>query len=144
MLQRYVRLRVRLIWPEVVAVQVCLLLAALWRGADYLIPPAPSSSTLSVVESTAPLWVWGVAFLAGGALGLIGLRIDRWPLAAAGHVICLAGYAAFGVGAAIEIIGRSPIEGWRTPVDWILLAVVHWAFADASVDVWREKRRNAD
>ena len=143
MLQSWVRLRVRLIWPEVVAVQACLLIAAMWRGADYLIPPAPASAALSVIERTAPMWAWGALFFAGGVIGLIGLRIDKWPLAAAGHVLCLAGYAAFAAGSIIEIVGRSPIEGWRTPVDWLLLAVVHWAFADASVDVWREGRRRA-
>lgn len=141
MLQRYVRLRVRLIWPEVVLVQVCLLTAAIWRGIDYLVPPDPTSSALSVVERTAPMWAWGALFMIGGIVGIVGLRVDTWPLAAIGHVLVLAGYAAFGVGSAIEVLGRTPIEGWRTPVDWILLAVVHWAFADASVDVWREKRR---
>ena len=145
MLQRFVRLRVRLIWPEVVAVQACLFIAAITRGLDYASPPAPSSATLSVIERTAPMGAWGALFLAGGIVGIAGLRIDRWPLASMGHVLCLAGYGAFAVGSLIEVLGRSPVEGWRTPVDWLLLAIVHWAFADASIDVWREKRhRRAD
>ncbi|WP_411815481.1 hypothetical protein [Gordonia sp. SND2] len=144
MLQRWVRLRVRLIWPEVVAVQVCLLFAAAWRGLDYLTPPDPASSALSVIEKTAPMTIWGILFLSGGLIGLIGLRFDRWPLAAAGHVLAIAGYGAFAVGSAIEVFGRSPVEGWRTPVDWLMFAIIHWAFADASVDVWRERRTNAD
>lgn len=144
MLQRWVKLRVRLIWPEVVAVQVCLLLAAVARGIDYIAPPAPQSSVLSVMERLAPMGLWGALFLTGGLIGLIGLAIDRWPLASVGHIICLALYGGFAVGSLLDVLGRTPIEGWRTPIDWALLAIVHWAFADAAIDVWREKRHGVD
>lgn len=140
MLQRWVRLRVRLIWPEVVAVQVCLLVAAIARGVDYALPPAPSAAVLSVIEHLAPMQVWGAWFLVSGLLGMIGLVVDRWPLASIGHILCLALYGGFAAGSLLDVLGRTPIEGWRTPVEWALLAVVHWAFADAAIDVWREKR----
>lgn len=140
---RVVRLRVRLIWPEVVVIQVCVLVAALLRGVDYLVPPLTGTGTLSVVERTMPLPAWGALFLAGGLLGLVGLRIDRWPLASIGHAILAAVYAVFAVGAFWEVLNRSPVEGWRTPTDWLLVfAVVHWGFADAALDVWRERRRS--
>ena len=140
---RIVRLRVRLIWPEVVLIQVCVLIAALCRGLDYLAPPVGSTATLSVVERTMPLPAWGVMFVAGGLLGLAGLRVDRWPLTSFGHAVLAATYAGFAVGAYCEVLGRASVEGYRTPTDWLLVfGVVHWGFADAALDVWRERRRS--
>ena len=142
MISRLIRLRVRLIWPEVVAIQVAILLAAALRGLDYLLPPdtKTASTTLSVIEKAAPLDVWSALFLVGGVLGLVGLRVTRWPLASIGHVILLATYAAFAVGSAFEIGSRPWLEGFRTPSDWALVFVVlHWGFADACIDVWRER-----
>lgn len=139
-----IRLRVRLIWPEVVAIQVLVLLAAVSRGLDYLLPPDPSSEALSVIERTAPMPAWGALFVAGGMLGLLGLHFIRWPLAAVGHVLCLAGYAAFALGSLLDVVGSVPVEGWRTPVDWcFVFVVIHWGFADAAMDVWREGKARA-
>lgn len=141
---RAIRLRVRLIWPEVAAIQICILTASVLRGFDYLIPPDGTLSTLSVIERLAPVEVWGALFLAGGSVGLVGLWITKWPLASLGHVICLGTYAAFAVGAFFEVFSRQPVEGWRTPFDWLLVfVIVHWGFADASIDEWREKRHRA-
>ncbi|MCC3311540.1 hypothetical protein [Nocardia africana] len=140
---RLVRLRVRLIWPEVVLIEVCVLVAALCRGIDYLGPPAGGTATLSVVERTMPLDAWAAMFIVGGTLGLVGLVGDRWPLTSFGHAVLAAAYAGFAVGAFCEVLGRSPVEGWRTPTDWLLVfAVVHWGYADAALDVWRERRRS--
>lgn len=137
---RFVRLRVRLIYPEVVAIQAAILLAAVSRGLDYLLPPRGPLNTLSVIEKAMPIELWGALFLVGGLFGLVGLYVNRWPIAAVGHVILLATYAAFAVGAFLDVLGRDSLEGWRTPLDWALVfAVIHWGFADACVDAWREK-----
>jgi len=139
---RIVKLRVSLIWPEVVAIQACVLVAAMLRGVDYLTRPLGSSRGLSVIEQAMPITVWGWFFLVGGAVGLLGLVSDRWPLSALGHACLACVYSGFAVGAFIEVFSRSPIEGWRTPADWVLVfAVIHWGFADAALDVWRERRR---
>lgn len=139
---RFVRLRVSLIWPEVVAIQVCVLVAAVLRGLDYLASPLGSTRGLSVIEQALPMPLWGWLFLLGGLLGLLGLVADGWPLSAVGHVVLASVYAGFAVGSLIEVLSRSPIEGWRTPADWALVfAVIHWGYADAALDVWRERRR---
>lgn len=138
---RLIDLRVRLIWPEVAAIQICVLFAAIARGLDYLIPPGPSTNVLSTVEKAAPMGVWGLLFVVGGVVGLVGLKVDRWPLAGIGHVILLACYSSFAVGAMVDVLHHGGFEGWRTPLDWLLVfAVIHWGYTDASLDVWREKR----
>lgn len=143
--ERLIRLRVQLIWPEVAAFQIFWLVLAVGRGLDYLLPPAPRPGVLNVVEKLAPVTTWGAIFLAGGLLGLIGMRFTRWPLASVGHVICMACYGGCAVGALIDILQRSPIEGWRTPLEWAGFALAHWALADASIDAWRgERHRNAE
>src|SRR5690606_4042484 len=108
-LAKMVRLRVRLIWPEVVAIQVCVLLAAIARGLDYLIPPHSEAGPIAAIERVMPVSAWGALFLLGGVLGLIGLRFDRFPLAAAGHVLLGAVYAGFAVGALCDVVARNPI-----------------------------------
>ncbi|QBI97714.1 membrane protein [Gordonia phage Dogfish] len=139
-----IHLRVSLIWPEVVAIQACVLLAAVLRGLDYLIPPDGDTRTLSVVERIVSIETCGVLFLIGGLMGLLGLVLRRPPLipfTSIAHVILLATYGGFAVGAFFETFGRDPIEGWRTPVDWLLVfVVIHWGFADASIDAWRDDR----
>jgi hypothetical protein len=142
---QFIRLRVRLIWPEVVAIQVCVMLAAILRGIDYLVPPAPATTVLSTIEKAAPVDLWGTLFVIGGMVGLVGLRITRWPLAALGHVILLACYAAFAMGSFVDMLSRSGLEGWRSPADWALVfSVIHWGFADASLDVWKEEKERRD
>ncbi|QWS68148.1 membrane protein [Gordonia phage VanLee] len=139
-----IRLRVSLIWPEVVAIQACVLFAAVFRGLDYLIPPDGNLRTLSVVERLVSVEVWGALFLIGGLMGLFGLVVRRPPLipfTSIAHVLLLAVYGGFAVGAFCDVIGRDPIEGWRTPMDWLLVfVVIHWGFADASIDAWRDDR----
>lgn len=139
-LSRLVRLRVRLIWPEVAAIQVCVLIAALSRGLDYVLSPI-DSKVLNTVEAIAPLWFWGALFIVGAVAGLLGLRFDRSPLAVVGHVILAAIYVGFAAGSFIDVLDSPGIAGWRTPADWaFVFGVIHWGFADASLDLWRERR----
>lgn len=140
-LDNYVQLRVSLIYPEVVFVQICVIIAALARALDYLIPPNPDIDVLSVVESAMPLPVWGGLMLLGGLLALLGLHWERFPWAFLGHTLLAAVYLAFTAGAFIEVMSRDTIEGWRTPIEWLLVfTAVHWGFANASIDEWRRKR----
>lgn len=139
-MSQWVQLRVRLIYPEVVVIQVAILLAAVSRGLDYLIPPDGPLNTLSVIERAMPVEWWGMVFITGGVIGLLGLCFDRWPIATIGHVILFATYSAFTVGAALDVLSRDSVEGWRTPLDWALVfVIIHWGFADACIDAWREK-----
>lgn len=101
-----IRLRIQLVYPEVVFIQVGLFLVAIWRGLDYVSPPNESPETLTAVEQAAPFVVWGSIFLTVGIMGIAGLRWPRFPLTAAAHYLAVALYFAFGVGALVSILAR--------------------------------------
>ncbi|QPO17120.1 membrane protein [Gordonia phage Lilbeanie] len=104
-----IRLRIQLVYPEVVVIQACLFIAMVWRGLDYVSPPDEEVSTLTAVEQALPFTTWGTFFLLGGLLGLAGLHYPRWPLTAFAHYIAVTLYAGFSFGAFISILDR--IEG---------------------------------
>jgi len=116
-------------------VQLYLLAAAVVRGVDYLLTPSGSSKVLNFVEAAAPLWVWAVAFFAAGLLGLagewwmnFGVSSLRWTASYAAHAALAGLYAAVGVGALIDVLERQPLYGFRTPIEWIAIAVAHAMF----------------
>lgn len=116
-------------------VQLYVLAAAVVRGIDYLITPSGSSVLLNFTEAAAPLWVWAIAFITAGSVGLagewwmsFGVSSWRWVASYCAHAALVALYAAVGIGAFIDVTEREPVHGLRTPSEWIAIALVHAMF----------------
>ncbi|OCB43952.1 hypothetical protein A5721_22955 [Mycobacterium vulneris] len=116
-------------------VQLYVLAAAVVRGVDYLITPPGSSEVLNLIERAAPLWFWAVVFIAFGVLGLagewwmsFGVSTNRWIASYIAHAGLVALYLAVGIGALSDVLDRNPPYGFRTPMEWIFIAVVHAIF----------------
>ena len=112
-----VRLRIQLVYPEVVAVQAGLFVAMLWRGFDYVSPPDEEVKTLTAVEQALPFSAWGGLFLVAALAGLLGLRWVRWPLTALAHYLAVALYFSFGLGSLVSIMDRI-----KQPPSWLAVA----------------------
>jgi hypothetical protein len=105
-------------------IQWAVLLTCLTRGLDYLRPDLDPTSVLSRVQDSAPLPVWGVAFIAAATVSGVGL-LGRWGLiAAVGHIAAMAAYAGIALGL-FQSTGIGP--GARTPVGLAVTAVIHGA-----------------
>lgn len=79
----------------------------------------------ALLRGFAPLEVWGVGFIAGGAAGLTGQALRRWQLIAAGHA---AGCAlSVVIAAAFYLAGTRPGGGasLHGAGAYLTLAVVH-------------------
>lgn len=116
-------------------VQLYLLAVAVVRGVDYLITPPGSSAVLYFIERAAPLPVWALMFITLGIVGIagewwigFGASPHRWLASYVAHAALASVYTAVGVGALIEILSRQPIYGFRTPVEWLLIAAMHAIF----------------
>lgn len=93
-----------------------------YRGLDYFLsyagtagPSAPTS--LNVVESAAPLWLWGVLFYGSALVALVGLA-GRWavPVVLA-HVALFCWYGGIGYGL-LQGIGVQ--VSWGLPLGGLL------------------------
>ncbi|MFN3005159.1 hypothetical protein [Mycolicibacterium wolinskyi] len=116
-------------------VQLYLLAIAVVRGVDYMMTPSGSSEVLNFIERAAPLWLWALAFIAAGLVGLagewwmsFGASQLRWLASYIAHTVLVGLYTAVGLGALIEILERDPLYGFRTPFEWIFIATVHAVF----------------
>ncbi|WNY14837.1 hypothetical protein SEA_MOONTOWERMANIA_43 [Gordonia phage MoontowerMania] len=140
-----VRLRIQLVYPEVVLLQAGMFLTMIWRGLDYAIPPNDEPTTLSAIEQAAPFNVWGGLFLLGGVTGLLGLRYVRWPLTVFAHGLGVALYFAFSLGSLVSIIVRASEPPTMLAFAWITallgsaaitIAVVSWAWPQYRAVSW--------
>lgn len=116
-------------------VQLYLLAAAVVRGVDYLLTPSGSSAVFNTAEQAMPLWVWACAFMTFGAIGLagewwmsFGVSPIRWLGSYLAHAALAGLYSAVGVGALIDVLERDPLYGFRTPVEWLAIALAHAMF----------------
>lgn len=116
-------------------VQLFVLAVAVARGLDYLVSPSGSSALLNTVERAAPLWSWAIAFMAAGAVGLagewwmsFGTSQWRWAASFGAHAVLAGLYVSVALGALIDLMEREPLYGFRTPVEWFALAIVHAMF----------------
>ncbi|AJA43329.1 minor tail protein [Mycobacterium phage Sbash] len=116
-------------------VQLFVLAAAVVRGMDYLITPPGSSEVLNLIERAAPLWFWAAVFIAFGMLGLVGewwmsfgVSPQRWIASYIAHAALVGLYVAVGLGALVDVLDRQPPYGFRTPLEWMFIAVVHAIF----------------
>ena len=101
-------------------VQVGFAVQAAARGMDYVLPspPGPTPRVLTVVEASAPLWLWGAGFLLGAGLIVVGLSGGwRW-LIVAGHASLGALYIGFGWG----MLLAAPIYSWT--LAWVGAAML--------------------
>ncbi|AXH44907.1 minor tail protein [Gordonia phage Bizzy] len=140
-----VRLRIQLVYPEVVLLQAGMFLTMIWRGLDYAIPPNDAPASLSAIEQAAPFNVWGGLFLLGGTAGLLGLRWVRWPLTVFAHGLAVALYFAFALGSLVSIIVRAGHPPTLLAVAWIAalmgaafitVGVVSWAWPQYQAAAW--------
>ena len=137
-LNRWVCVKVQLVFPEIALLQIGAFGVVVSRGIDYINLPAHAAPTsLTEVERALSFEVWGWIFVAVGLLGLVGLHLDKWPVAAVAHGFGFALYLAFSAGSFIELFTQDDVYGWRTPVDWLFAALIHWLIADASIDGWK-------
>lgn len=116
-------------------VQLFMLATAVLRGIDYLLTPRGSSALINTAEKAAPLWLWALAFMAAGVIGLagewwmsFGLSKNRWIASYLAHSALAGLYASVGIGALVDVLEREPMYGFRTPAEWIAIAVVHAMF----------------
>lgn len=118
------------------AVQLFVLAVAVVRGVDYLLTPSGSSVLLNTAERAAPLWLWAIAFMTAGAVGLagewwmsFGISHARWVTSFIAHAVLAGLYGAVALGALMDVMEREPFYGLRTPAEWLALAIVHSMFA---------------
>lgn len=136
-----IRLRVSLIYPEIAMFQFGLFFAMVLRGLDYTTPPDEFPGALTVIEQVMPLHLWGALFVGCGALGILGLRWIRWPIAAVAHGGAVGLYAAFAVGSLLSILERinqAPSAlAWAASGTAVLGAVLVLAFVEWRARSWR-------
>ncbi|AYR01199.1 hypothetical protein SEA_SCARLETT_32 [Mycobacterium phage Scarlett] len=121
-------------------VQQALLVEAIVRGCNYISTPDAASALYTEVEQSAPLAVWGTAFILCGVVGLAGelwmnyngtsiaSQHRAWPPLIA-HVGCMVLFGAFAISSLIGVLSREPIYGYVTPYDFAFFALGHWAYA---------------
>ncbi|WP_406234909.1 hypothetical protein [Nocardia sp. NBC_01009] len=122
--------------------QVGALFAALGCGVDYLaMPDDVEVRSLGFVEAALPFAAWGAAFFAASVVGLAGLAMRRFPVAAVAHGTLMGLYLAFGIGQLLYLMSIGDTYGWRTGVGWILGgALIHAVLAEAALDASRRSR----
>lgn len=104
-------------------------LAYLCRGILYLTaePTPGQNESLTVALDKAPMWVWGLAFCAAGAMSIIS---SRWPPVAEkwGYMVLTglsSGWAAtYLTGVIFE---HTPASNLGGALIWALLAFMWWA-----------------
>ncbi|RAV34268.1 hypothetical protein [Corynebacterium heidelbergense] len=131
-----------------------LAVQAVIRGADYLLGDRDATTqTLAIAEQALPLPLWGVIFMVGGTLVLLGLRRRRARFIMSGAIWLFAAYGAVGWSLVLRILERAtpvsrfvdtlvnphwslswvhqlavdfPLDGWRVPSSFFA-AMVMWA-----------------
>jgi hypothetical protein len=109
----------------ILVAEVGVIVTSFTRGADYLRQDSDTSSVLSRVQDSAPLPVWGAAFILAFAVVAIGMA-GRWgTLVGAGHLLAGALYGGIAFGLFLEThLG----PGVRTPVGLAVASLIHGAF----------------
>lgn len=120
--------------------QIVVLLESLSRGLSYLVVPREGSIVLTDVEASAPMQVWGVAFISLAVLGFFGEALmsgtspeaggnnpRAWPsfVAHAGLWILYLTMAVAYADAAIH--GRAVLA--QASVAMLVFSFTHWLFA---------------
>jgi hypothetical protein len=118
--------------------QLVLFCAAIVRGSDYVVRDvnarqANATWTLTVVERSGPLWLWGALFISAGTVGLLTELFVRYidkTSAPVGpwvcHVILFALYLTIG----LAMIPPTFEQGWGFSAvsETLTVAVCHLVF----------------
>lgn len=109
-----------------------LFTALLWiRGVDYATGDRSNvTDNLSVVERAMPLPWWGALFLLAAVMVSAGMALRREQFLVWGSVLAMALYGGLTWGLTLKMVERGwPWDGFRTPVQFLALAVVWGAIA---------------
>lgn len=146
----------KIVEPRVSGVTLTVLVTVLavdplFRGIDYVIGDGPSvTKSLTHIEASAPLWVWGSVCLFVVAMSMLGIFAGRYEPLIAGSLLGFALYATFAVGLGVNVWERGwPPDGFRTPIMFLQEAAL-WliigfdAIIGRSIQLDHEEGRNAD
>lgn len=123
------------------SVKLTLLVAMMVRGVDYATGDSEvTSHRLGVVESAAPLWVWGLGFTFAACIGFLGMALRRWQVVFWAHLLGSAGYMSVAAGLVIDALAR--VGQPRFGEDWVIALPFVTALA-ASILAWRSDWRHA-
>lgn len=90
------------------AAKLVLMVAMMVRGIDYAAGDSGDTARrLATVEAAAPLWAWGVVFIAAASLGFLGMILHRREMVFQAHLAGWAFYWALGIGVIIDVLQRS-------------------------------------
>lgn len=96
------------------------------RGIDYFTGDrADVTTSLSVVEAAMSLQWWGAFFIIGAALTTAGIAVKQDLLIIYGSLLNMALYGGLTWGLLLKMVERGwPWDGYRTPLQFLMLAVV--------------------
>lgn len=99
-------------------------------GIDYLMPgPDDQMPSLTIVESQAPMWVWGTICMAGGLLMMAGIALRWTRIVVLGSLISAAVLTTIAIGRAVAISERPFLDGISVPITMGVVAAACWGFA---------------
>lgn len=92
----------------ILIIKVVLFGSMMVRGADYFFGDSGDTSLrLTVVESAAPIRVWGIMCVVGSLSGFLGMYFARSNLILWGHLSGTALYLSFAVGVSIDVYSKA-------------------------------------
>ncbi|QKO03125.1 hypothetical protein SEA_SCAMP_29 [Mycobacterium phage Scamp] len=126
--------------------QLAVLFEAAMRGLMYLLMPqmALSSDSLTELERSAPLYVWGLVFVAAAVFGLFGETLmsgtenylgsssqnnpRAWPSFVA-HAALMILYVTLALAYGASLYDAGAAHFAIIPYDLLMIAYLHWLFA---------------
>ncbi|AQP31023.1 minor tail protein [Mycobacterium phage Tinybot] len=125
--------------------QLAVLMEAGLRGLMYLLLPSLplSAASLTELERSAPLPVWGAIFIAAAVVGLFGEALmsgtEPWMLSGRGnprawpsfvaHAALMILYITLAMAYGASLYASNAAHFAIIPYDLLLLAYLHWLFA---------------
>lgn len=116
--------------PGLLAVQLCFLLQAAFRGLDYLGGVRAGDPIQRAVEGAAPYPVWGTLFYGLALLVLTGVAARRPGLMIFGHLA----FSALYLGIGVLVLSTTTGPSWLGFAGLITCAAGTWALLAAPAD----------